>query len=85
MKATDSFILKNDNGVEVTFIAHGGRLVSIKVPAANGEIADVVLGYDTVEEAVNGDLYFGALCGRFANRISKGQFTLDGMFNTSSM
>lgn len=79
MKATDSFTLKNNNGVEVTFTAHGGRLVSIKVPSASGEIADVVIGYDTIEESVKGDLYFGALCGRFANRISKGEFEIDGV------
>ena len=76
-KATDFFILKNANGVEVTFTAHGGRLVSIKVPSAQGLVADVVIGYDTIEESVVGDLYFGALCGRFANRVSKGQFELD--------
>ncbi len=79
MKATDSFTLKNNNGVEVTFTAHGGRLVSIKAPSPKGEIADVVIGYDTIEESVVGDLYFGALCGRFANRVSKGQFVLDGV------
>lgn len=79
MKAIDSFILKNKNGVEVTFTAHGGRLVSCKVPSPKGEIADVVIGYDTIEESVVGDLYFGAICGRFANRVSKGQFIIDGV------
>lgn len=78
-KASDAFTLKNDNGVEVTFTAHGGRLVSIKAPSPSGEIADVIIGYDTVEESLKGDLYFAALCGRFANRISEGKFELDGV------
>ena len=77
-KASDVFTLKNSNGVEVTFIANGGQVTSIKVPDAAGEIADVVIGYDTVEGALAGDGYFGALCGRFANRIVNGRFTLDG-------
>ncbi|MDG5798951.1 galactose mutarotase [Marinilabiliaceae bacterium ANBcel2] len=77
-KATDSFTLKNNNGVEIKFAAHGGRLISVKVPSVTGEIADVLVGYDTVEEALNGDLFFGALCGRYANRIVKGQYVLDG-------
>lgn len=78
-KATDCFVLKNDNGVEVAFLGLGGRLISIKVPSPKGDIADIVLGYDTIEESINGDIYFGALCGRYANRISKGQFEIDGV------
>lgn len=72
------YTLKNDNGIEIQFLPLGGRIISIKVPSKSGEVADVVIGYDTPEEAVNGDGYFGALCGRYANRISKGQFTIDG-------
>jgi aldose 1-epimerase len=77
--AVKIFTLKNQNGVEIQFTPHGGRIVSIKVPSASGEIADVVIGYDTPEESVKGDLYFGALCGRFANRIANGRFIIDGM------
>lgn len=77
-KASDIFKLKNSNNVEVTFIARGGQITSFKVPNTNGEIADVVIGYDTAEEALNGDGYFGAICGRYANRIVKGQFELNG-------
>ncbi|MBR8534546.1 galactose mutarotase [Carboxylicivirga sediminis] len=77
-KASDVFTLKNNNQVEVTFIARGGQITSIKVPNANGEMADVVIGYDTVEGALAGDTYFGAICGRYANRIVKGQFELNG-------
>lgn len=78
-KASDVFTLKNKNNVEVTFMAHGGRIASIKVPDAKGEVADVVIGYDTPEQALAGDLYFGALCGRYANRVVNGQFEIDGV------
>ncbi len=77
-KASDIFTLKNSNGVEVSFIGRGGQIVGIKVPDAKGEVADVVVGYQTVDEALAGDAYLGALCGRYANRIVKGQFELDG-------
>ncbi|WP_439185141.1 aldose epimerase family protein [Carboxylicivirga taeanensis] len=76
--AADVFTLKNSKGVEVTFIARGGQITSIKVPNAKGEVADVVIGYDTVEEALAGDAYYGAICGRYANRIVKGEFELNG-------
>ncbi len=77
-KASDLFILKNSNNVEVSFIGRGGQITGIKVPDAKGHIADVVVGYETVDAALAGDTYFGAICGRFANRIVKGQFELDG-------
>ncbi len=77
-KASDLFILKNSNNVEVSFIGRGGQITGIKVPDAKGQIADVVVGYETVDAALAGDTYFGALCGRFANRIVNGQFELDG-------
>lgn len=77
-KASDVFTLKNKNGVEVTFIGRGGQVTGIKVPNAKGEVADVVVGYETVEGALAGDAYFGAICGRYANRIVKGQYELNG-------
>lgn len=77
-KATDVFKLKNANNVEVTFIGRGGQIVGISVPDKNGKFDDVVIGYDTVEGALAGDGYFGALCGRFSNRIVQGKFSIDG-------
>lgn len=77
-QAADSFVLKNKNGIEITFTAHGGRITSIKWPSPDGDIVDVVVGFDTIEESLKGDLYFGALCGRYANRVHKGRFTIDG-------
>jgi aldose 1-epimerase len=71
-----TYQLKNDNGLVVEFLSHGGRITSVKVP--DGEnFVDVVIGYDTAEEAINGDDYFGAMCGRVANRIAEGKFTLE--------
>ncbi len=77
-KASDIFKLTNANNIEVSFIGRGGQIVGIKVPDAKGAVADVVVGYETVEQALAGDAYLGALCGRFANRIVKGQFELEG-------
>ena len=77
-KSSDVYKLKNSNGVEVSFMADGGRIISIKVPDTKGEVADVVIGYDTPEGALKGDAYFGALCGRYANRIVEGKFSIDG-------
>ncbi len=78
-KASDIFTLKNANNIEVSFIGRGGQIVGIKVPDSKGEVADVVIGYETVEEALAGDAYLGALCGRYANRIVDGKFELDGV------
>jgi aldose 1-epimerase len=75
----DAFVLGNANGVEVRFISLGGRIVSIRVPDRRGRIADVVLGYDSVAEYAKDTRYFGALIGRYANRIARGRFTLDGV------
>ena len=71
------YTLKN-NHIEVDFIPRGGQIIAIRVPDAKGNVADVVVGYDTLEETLAGDGYFGALCGRYANRIVKGQFEIDG-------
>ncbi|MCU4155656.1 galactose mutarotase [Carboxylicivirga sp. A043] len=76
--AADTYTLKNSNNIEVTFIARGGQITGIKVPNTRGEMADVVIGYETTEKALAGDAYFGALCGRYANRIVNGQFELNG-------
>jgi len=69
--------LINRNGLVVEFITLGGRLTSVKIPE-NNSFVDVLMGYDTVEECAKGDAYMGAICGRFANRISNGRFALDG-------
>jgi aldose 1-epimerase len=70
--------LKNKNGLKMRVIPLGGRIVSLEVPDKNGMMADVVLGYDTLDRYHNGNPYFGAMIGRYGNRIAKGKFTLDG-------
>lgn len=78
-QAVDVFTLTNANGVEVSVINYGGIIVSIRVPGRNGEFDDVVLGYDTLEGYTAGNPgFFGAIVGRYGNRISNGRFTLDG-------
>jgi aldose 1-epimerase len=74
----DLYVLTNKNGAEVSITNFGGAVVSLKVPDRNGKLADVVLGYDTAEGYVNDKAYFGALVGRYGNRIAHAQFVLDG-------
>jgi aldose 1-epimerase len=70
--------LTNDKGVEARIMTYGGIVVSLKVPDRNGKSGDVVLGYDNLQGYLKDNPYFGALIGRYGNRIAKGQFTLDG-------
>lgn len=72
------YTLANASGMEVSFIAYGGAIVSLRVPDRDGNAADVTPGYDTHEEYLNNSRYFGTLIGRYANRIANGRFTLDG-------
>ena len=74
----DAFTLRNRHGMTVRFIDYGGSIVSIEAPDRSGRMADVVLGYDSLEGYEADRSYFGALIGRYANRIAKGRFTLDG-------
>jgi aldose 1-epimerase len=74
----DLYTLTNKNGVEVAITNYGGTVVSWKVPDRNGQVADVVLGYDNVKDYEAGKAYFGATVGRYANRIAHGKFTLNG-------
>src|SRR6266702_6547646 len=77
-QAVDLYVLTNKSGAEVSITNYGGAVVSLKVPDRNGKLADVVLGYDTVDGYVNDKSYFGALVGRYGNRIGHAQFVLDG-------
>ena len=72
------YTLMNDNGVTVEISDFGGTLVSLKAPDRNGKIRDVVLGYDSVADYEAADGYLGALVGRYANRIAKAGFELNG-------
>ena len=70
-------MLKNKNGAEACITNYGGRLVSVMVPDKNGKMTDVVLGYDNIGQYVQSDGNYGALIGRYGNRINQGKFTLD--------
>lgn len=71
------FILKNKNGVEIRCINLGCRLTHFFVPAPNGEIADILLGYDTLAEYESDICSHGSFIGRYANRIENAEFTLN--------
>jgi len=72
------FILRNAHGVEVQLTNYGGIITSIKTPDRAGRFADIVLGYDSLAGYLRASPYFGAIVGRYANRIARGRFTLDG-------
>ena len=77
-KNVDLFILTNSHGMQAAVTNYGGIVVSLKVPDRNGESADIVLGYETLDGYIKNSPYFGAIVGRYGNRIAKGRFTLDG-------
>ncbi|MBC6109481.1 aldose epimerase family protein [Pedobacter fastidiosus] len=73
------YILKNKLGSSVSISNYGGRIVSLLVPDQNNKLTDVVLGYDSIGAyRKKGEPFFGALIGRYGNRIGKGKFALDG-------
>lgn len=72
------YTLKNDQGVEVKIINYGGTITSLKVPDKDGNLENVVLGFDNVQDYEKGDAYFGAIIGRYGNRIANGKFSIDG-------
>ncbi|MEJ6951831.1 aldose epimerase family protein [Natronospora cellulosivora (SeqCode)] len=71
------YTMKNDNGMEVSITNYGGIIRSIKVPNNEKELIDVVLGFDTLEEYLDEHPYFGAIIGRFGNRIANARFKLN--------
>ena len=68
----------SDGKIEAEVISYGGTLISLKTPDKSGNVADIVLGYDTLDGYVNGKAFFGALVGRYGNRIANARFVLDG-------
>src|SRR5258706_4720425 len=77
-KTVELYTLRNSRGVEAQIMTYGGIVTSLKVPDKDGRFADVVLGYDNLDGYLKSTPYFGALIGRYGNRIAKGHFTLDG-------
>jgi aldose 1-epimerase len=73
----DRYTLSNAAGMQVEIITYGGIITSMKLPNAAGGLNDVVLGYDSLSDYEKGSPYFGALIGRYGNRIADGSFKLD--------
>ena len=76
--AVKLFTLRNHSGTEATICNYGGLVTSLKVADRNGNFGDVTLGYDTLAGYIKDTPYFGALIGRYGNRIAKGKFSLEG-------
>jgi aldose 1-epimerase len=74
----EQFTLTNTHGIEVRAINYGAIITAIRTPDRSGRVADIVLGFDSLQRYLDRSPYFGAIVGRFANRIARGQFTLDG-------
>jgi len=77
-KQVDIYTLKNENNIKVKITNYGGIITSIMVPDKNGKFDDVVLGYNNLKDYLDNSSYFGALVGRYANRIGNAKFSLDG-------
>lgn len=73
----ESYKLKNQKGMEVNIMTYGGIITSLKVPNKSGVSEEVVIGFNNLEQYTKDNPYFGALIGRYGNRIAKGKFTLD--------
>ena len=78
-QAVTAFVLENANGVKVKVLDYGATIASVEAPDRDGAMADVTLGFDDIAGYQSGDNpYFGATCGRYANRIKEGHFALEG-------
>ncbi|MGH8835408.1 MAG: aldose epimerase family protein, partial [Actinomycetes bacterium] len=75
----ERFTVTNGTGLRVRILTHGGIIQSLETPDRRGELANVVLGFGNLGGYIRSNPYFGAIVGRFANRIARGEFTLDGV------
>lgn len=84
-QTVDEYVLTNANGMEVRIITYGGTITSMRVPDRGGRFTNVVLGFDNLSDYETKSPYFGCITGRFANRIARGRFTLDGQTYTLAL
>lgn len=77
-KPAQLYVLRNAKGMEIAVTDYGAHLTRVKTPDAKGNVADVVLGFDTLDGYLGKHPYMGATVGRYANRIANGRFTLNG-------
>src|SRR6476619_3314504 len=75
--AVDIYALRNKGGVEARIMNYGATVVSLVTPDRDGKMADVVLGFDSFDGYLSDEPYFGAVVGRYGNRIAKGLFKLN--------
>lgn len=75
----DLFTLRSPSGIELDVITYGATVTRLLAPDSDGELADIVLGHEWLESYLAGTPYFGAIVGRYGNRIAEGRFTLDGV------
>jgi aldose 1-epimerase len=80
--AVEIYTLRNSQGAEARIMTYGGIVQSLSVPDKHGKLTDVVLGYDHLQGYIDKNPYFGALIGRYGNRIAGGKFTLEGQTYT---
>lgn len=78
-KPVSLYTLFNKKGMSVDITNYGAKIIRLMVPDKNSKFDDVVLSFDTLEEVMEKEIYFGAICGRFANRIKDGKFSIDGV------
>jgi len=76
--AVDLYTLKNAHGLTMKVMTYGAIITALQTPDRHGQLGDIVLGFDNLEGYLKGHPYFGAVVGRYANRIAKGRFTLEG-------
>lgn len=72
------FVLRNKNGLSARLVSYGARLTEFHLPDKSGVPADIVLGFDNLDDYIATNTYFGATCGRYGNRISNGRFQING-------
>jgi len=78
-RAVERFTMVNANAMQVSILSYGGIVQNLHVPDRKGKFADVATGFDSYDGYVKANSYFGAICGRYANRIGEGKFKLNGV------
>jgi aldose 1-epimerase len=78
-QAVELFTLTNSHGIQVRLTNYGGIITALRTPDRSGHFDDIVLGYDSLAGYIRNSPYFGAVVGRYGNRIARGQFSLDGV------
>ena len=76
--AVEVYTLTNSKGLKLRAMTYGAIVLSLETPDRDGKLADIALGYNTLDEYIKDTPYFGAIVGRYGNRIANGKFSLDG-------